>query len=278
MSNLPNCKRLEVRSSSIEGYGVFATEPIAKGEILEEVPFVLFPRYTALGKAVYDLLNASGFIAQKETHADNLRANLRFKDPLKYYFKWFPPVRIEGDQLHYSVLPLGFGPIYNTSNTDNNADWKIAEKTFTFSAVRDIAKDEEIRTFYGYFVTQEGASFGCETVFNLAMDKYEDKSIVKRLRFDSPHSEQMQQTPSHYKISQLISESKSGLTIARIAGLLPSEEEKEAIDIPEDSPSLFIYQKLVEFKKSPFPMIKIYFSFEQEDDGSPRTESVTFQK
>ncbi len=278
MSNLPNCKRLEVRSSPVEGFGVFATESIAKEEILEEVPFVLFPRYTLLGKSVYDLLNASGFLAQKEKHSDNLRANLKFKDPDKYYFKWFPPVISEGEQLHYSVLPLGFGPIYNTSNTDNNANWTVTEKTFIFRADRDIAKDEEIRTFYGYFVAQDGATFPCESVFNLAIDSFEGKSRIRKVRFDSTHSEQSKQTPSHFKVTQLVSESKNGLAIPRMAVLLASGEEKESIDIPADSSSRFIYQKLAEARKSPFPIIRIDFSFEHKDDGSPRTESVTFQK
>ena len=278
MNNLPNCKKLEIRSSSVEGYGVFATDPIPKGEILEEVPFVLFPRYTSLAKSMYDLLNASGFLAQKEKHADNLRANLKFKEPEKFYFKWFPPIKADGDQPFYSVLPLGYGPIYNSSNTDNNADWKVNEKTFIFRAERDIAKDEEIRTFYGYFVAQDGATFNCDHVFNLAVDSFEGKNRVRRVRFDSIHSEQSKQTPSHFKITQLISESKNGLAITRIAGLLPSGEEKEGVDIPEDSPSRFIYERLAGFKKSPFPIVKIDFSFEHKDDGSPRTESVTFQK
>ena len=278
MSNLPNCKKLEVRSSPLEGYGVFATEAIAKGEVLEEVPFILFPRYTHLVKSMYELLNASGFLAQKEKHADNLRANLKFKEPEKYYFKWFPPVQADGDQPSYSVLPLGYGPIYNTSNTDNNAEWKVTEKTFIFRADRDIAKDEEIRTFYGYFVTEDGGTFNCDAVFDLAIDQFEGKSRVRKVRFDSVHSEQSKQSPSHFKITQLISESKSGLSIVRMGALLTNGEEKDTIEIPEDSSSRFIYQKLAEARKSSFPVIRFDFSFEHKDDGSPRTESVTFQK
>ena len=276
--NLPNCKRLEVRASSVEGFGVFATEPIFKGEILEEVPFVLFPRYTGLGKAVYDLMNASGFMAPNEQHSDNLRANLKFKDPEKYYFKWFPPVQTGTNPSFYNVLPLGFGPIYNTSNTDNNADWKVTERTFIFHAERDIAKDEEIRTFYGYFVAEDGAIFTCDFVFNLAIDLVEGRGRVRKIKFDSIQSAQTKQTPSHFKVSQLISESKNGLTIARIAALLPDGEEKGNVEMPLDSSSRLLYQKLGEFKQSPYPMVKIDFQYEHKDDGSLRTESVTFQK
>jgi len=180
---LTHCHRLEVRDSPIEGFGVFATDFIPAGTVLEEVPFVLFPRYTNVANGFYNFLQLNNFLSDKEKHLENLRQNLGFKEPEKYFFKWHPKVQFDGDSM-YTVLPLGFGPVYNSSNTNNNADWVINDRTFTFSAERDIQKDEEIKTFYGYFMAENGATHDCDTVFNFALDPDKEGRIaLYALRF-----------------------------------------------------------------------------------------------
>jgi hypothetical protein len=277
---LPNCKRIEVRSSPIDGFGVFATDDIAKGEVLEEIPFVLFPRYTQLGKQLFDMLHGQGYISSKEKYIENLRMNFRFKEPEKYYFKWFPPVALEGDQTAFTVLPLGFGPIYNTSNTDNNAGWQVKEKTFVFRAERDIKKDEEIRTFYGYFVTENGAIFNCDTVFNLGLDVIEGRVQCKMIRFATIEQfEQGKQNPIYMRLAQLFSESKTGsLFINRLSACLPNLEEKAAIDITPEFPLSAVYQKIFEFRQSQFPIIKINFEYENKMSGAKTIEPLLFRK
>lgn len=276
---LAHCKKIEVRESPIEGFGVFATDEIKAGEILEEIPFVLFPRYHNLAKPIFDLLNSAGFVSSKEKYTENLRQNLKFKEPEKYYFKWFPPVSLEGEQTAYTVLPLGFGPIYNTSNTDNNAGWQIKEKTFSFRAERDIRKDEEIRTFYGYFVGNDGAIFNCDTVFNLGLDTFDGKHFVKMARFGAVEQfEAARVNPAFNRLAQILAASKQGLQIKRLGALLPNGEEKAAIDISNDVPLTAVYQKLAEFRNSQLPLTRISFEYENKENGLVQSESIIFKK
>jgi hypothetical protein len=280
MSNaLPHCQKLEIRNSPIEGFGVFATADIARGEVLEEIPFILFPRNTALGKAIFDLLGQTGYLSQKEKYFENLRANLKFKDPEKYYFKWFPQVGFEGDPIAYTVLPLGNGPIYNTANIDNNAGWIVKEKTFVFKAEKDIKKGDEIRTFYGYFVSQDGAIFNCDQVFNLALETYDGVTKCKMVRFGS--NEQFvaaQQNPFFIRIGQLFSSAKDGLIITRIAAALPDGSEKAATDFTQEVPLNVLYQKLLEFKMSQFPLFRITVKYNDSSTGIEHSEVLTFRK
>jgi hypothetical protein len=276
---LAHCKKIEVRESPIEGFGVFATDDIARGEILEEIPFVLFPRYHNLAKPIYDLLTNTGFVSSREKYHENLRQNLKFKEPEKYYFKWFPPVSLEGEQTTYTVLPLGFGPIYNTSNTDNNAGWQVKEKTFIFRAERDIKKDEEIRTFYGYFVGNDGAIFNCDQVFNLGIDTDNGRCVFKMARFGTVESfEAAKANPSFGRLAQLLAVSKNGLYLKRIAALIPTGEEKAAFDVPTDIPLTPLYAKVQEFRNSPFPLVRFTFEWENKENGLVQSEQIIFRK
>ena len=91
------------------GRGVFAGEVIKKGEIIEVAPILI--------------LDFSDFIDTKW--------NLLFE----YYF-WMDD---------FVVLALGYGSLYNHSK-NFNARYKInkEEQIITFTATRNIAKDEEI--------------------------------------------------------------------------------------------------------------------------------------
>jgi hypothetical protein len=280
MSNaLPNCGRLEVRNSPVEGFGVFATADIKAGEVLEEIPFILFPRYTQLGKGIYDYLANAGFLAQKEKYFDNLRTNLKFKDPEKYYFKWFPQVGFEGDPIAYTVLPLGNGPIYNTANVDNNANWTVKDKTFIFRAEKDIKKDEEIRTFYGYFVSQDGTIFNCDQVFNLALENYNGIVKCKMIRFGSVEQfEAGKQNPAFQALSRIFTVARDGAFLARIAAILPDGAEKAVTEFANEAPMSVIYQKLLEFRMSQFSLFKISFRYTDSATGTEQTEVIVFRK
>ena len=86
-----------------------------------------------------DFLGNEELLAERWSYEKNLRENLRFKLPEKYYFKWSPvfPMLL-GKKIEFTVLPLGNGPIYNSSNVSNNAGWKIDDQLFTFVAEKDI--------------------------------------------------------------------------------------------------------------------------------------------
>jgi len=91
------------------GKGVFAKEFIKKSEVIEVAPILV--------------LQFNDFIDTKW--------NLLFE----YYF-WLDD---------FVVLALGYGSLYNHS-TNANARYKIDKKkqTITFTATRDILKDEEV--------------------------------------------------------------------------------------------------------------------------------------
>jgi hypothetical protein len=262
-TKLHNCGRLEVRQSSIEGYGVFATEEIKQGEILEEIPFILFPQYTALGKNFYEYLDASNLLKENVKTTEFLRKNLKFKEPEKYYFKWSPPEpNINGENITYCVLPLGFGPIYNSSNTENNAGWQIDDNLFTFIAEKDIQKDEEVRTFYGYFLGDDGSIWNADQVFFFGMDKDgEGKVRLKSLRFNSQEAVEKSKKDTGFSMLQsILAENNKGVVLKKINGITTTGEKKFSFEFPEYYPLRFFYAKINEFKRSTLPMVE--FSIE----------------
>ena len=93
----------------VSGRGVFAGENIRKGEIIEVAPILI--------------LEFTDFIDTKW--------NLLFE-----YFFWMDD---------FVVLALGYGSMYNHSK-DPNCEYKINKeyKIITFTAIKDISKDEEI--------------------------------------------------------------------------------------------------------------------------------------
>jgi len=132
--------KIEVRKSNIHGYGVFATDFIKKGEILEECHLIVISHMWIGGYS---------------------------EDS---YVFGYPKGRldpIEKSESPLMVLPTGFGAIYNTSedaygananwtNSGNDKHWEThwppngpkSDNIFIFTAVKDIQKDEEILIDY----------------------------------------------------------------------------------------------------------------------------------
>ena len=106
-------RKITVKNSGKMGRGVFATEDIRKGEVIEVAPVI---------------------VLQFEDFVDT-RWNLLFE----YYF-WLD---------HEVVLALGYGSIYNHS-LKPNAEYKIdiKKKSITFTAIKDIKRGKEI--FFNY--------------------------------------------------------------------------------------------------------------------------------
>ena len=108
--------KIEVRSSKIHGYGVFAKKNIKKDELLEECHYIVVD------------------YSSKVQH---------------FYFSW---PRGKGLFEKY-VIALGYGTIYNGCEPgDEHANWKTDTDNdiFEFYAVKDIKKDEEILIDYSY--------------------------------------------------------------------------------------------------------------------------------
>ena len=276
---LNNCGKLEVRRSEIEGFGVFATDFIPKGSILEETPFIIIPENAKLGKGMYEYLSTSEWISQYAKFSDSLRLNLGFKNPEKYYFKWTPPHQPFPDKpIEFTVLPLGNGCIYNSSNTKNNAGWLIKDKLFIFRAESDIAKDEEIMTFYGYFLSESGTIYNCEDVFFLALDKSEDSVKLKTFRFPSMQLlEESRNHPSYINGDTHIKASKVGLTILSISSTNRSMEDQKSITIPSNASIDFIYSRLSESKKSGLAFSRIHVGYKKIDDDKTIQDVLIFK-
>jgi SET domain-containing protein len=109
--------KIYVDKSPIHGWGVFASQDIETGEIIEEVPLLELP-----------------------INKDEVTSLL-----IDYRFNW--PQGVEWDK---QVVGLGFGSLYNHSN-DANAYWvsDLEKKTFKFISNKKISSGDEIFIWYG---------------------------------------------------------------------------------------------------------------------------------
>jgi len=106
--------KIYVDDSSVHGRGVFCSETIKAGEIIEECHFLIVPN------------------------------NIEYPGILKdHFFSW--PKNGEG-----LCICLGFGSIFNHSDDSFNADWvtDIQKNKIIFFATKEISTGEEIFTNY----------------------------------------------------------------------------------------------------------------------------------
>jgi SET domain-containing protein len=106
--------KIYVDDSSVHGRGVFCSETIKKGEILEECHFIKIPSELEYPEILFNHL-----------------------------YSW--PKRGEG-----LCVCLGFGSIYNHSDFEFSADWETdtQKNKIIFFALREITPGEEIFTNY----------------------------------------------------------------------------------------------------------------------------------
>ena len=98
------------------GRGVFAKVNIRKGEVIEICPVIVTPEDQE------DIIDATMFI--------------------NFTFRW------KGKEM---AICLGFGSIYNHSYHPNaKFDTDVKQKLMTFTALKDIKKDEEITINYNF--------------------------------------------------------------------------------------------------------------------------------
>lgn len=273
---LPNSyENIEIRHSPIEGYGIFAKNDIPNDTILEEIPFIMWPRQNvAFADRVHRILDEGNLLSEREQYFEHIRKVFSFKHPDKYYFKWYPShaPSFKGEQVVFSVIPLGFGPIYNSHNTDNNAGWSIREKTFVFKSIRDIKAGEEVCTFYGYFLSETGEVYDTSTVFGLGFSKMDDGHIYFRaIRFSSDEEKaQRMKEAGFLKLAELLTKSQRTLRLKRIS-IIENNVEKHPFEFPEGFPLDFHFKKLREFRGSRFQNIKLNFTWKE---GKEKAEVI----
>ena len=112
---------IEVRSSDLHGYGVFASRNIAEGETIEECVY-----FTIDFKIEDEKLNRYVFRRPYEPNSLNWMAS-RFLN--------------QAD----SAIVLGFGSIYNHSKEPNINYVQVPEdRIYKFFTTRPVSKDEEL--------------------------------------------------------------------------------------------------------------------------------------
>jgi hypothetical protein len=272
-TTLPNCyDKLAVRQSPLEGFGVFATDKIPAGTILEETPVIVWPQSVQLAERFYEIMRSDNLISEKETTKDNLRTMFGLKHPTKYYFKWFPPntPREGPDVIEFQCLPLGYGPIYNSANGINNAIWEVKEKTFIFRTIKDVEEGEEIQTFYGYMVAEDGTTFNVPEVLGLGLELAPSRTgdsntlgvYLRSIRFsgEADKNEKLK-SEGYNKIANALAAGGTFVKLNKITAIEDDGTEKHPFDFPETFPLKFSFMKLQEFKQTRFKQIKIYYSY-----------------
>mgnify|MGYP003344471530 CR=1 FL=1 len=278
-SSLHFSSKIEIRKSEIQGFGVFAKEDIKKGEILEESPFVYFPSYLFSAKAIFQQLKQDDLLNHNQHLIDSIVKNCGLRDAEDYYFKWVPKYQPENQDISVTVLPFGFGPIYNTSNSSNNADWKIENDLFVFSASEDIPKDREILTFYGYFLDENGTKFECDDVYNLALDKLGGLVSFKSLRFGNLVSHlNAKNNPFFSQIINILNKCASPVRIKKISVFNESGAEQANIKIPTTVSLKDLFGKLKECKNSSFAKIEFVFEFLDKESSLIKEEKGIWLK
>jgi SET domain-containing protein len=105
---------IKVKRIEGKGRGVFARRPIRKGEVIERVPVLVL--------SIEEVRNGSGWTGLAG-----------------YCFEWGRGT---------VALALGYGSLYNHSYQPNARYDDVNPRTKVFSALRDIAKGEEITVNY----------------------------------------------------------------------------------------------------------------------------------
>jgi SET domain-containing protein len=122
-------RRLENRGRG--GRGVFAIRDIPAGTVIERAPVILIPREQVFGDSV---------VARRSARIS------------WYVFGW------EGvTKRNYVALALGYGSIYNHSDTPNATTEPEPPDVMGFHAIRDIASGEEITINYNDGCSEERA-------------------------------------------------------------------------------------------------------------------------
>jgi len=156
--------------------GVFSREDLEAFEVLEEVPFVSIDFYYQ-GQKIFNFLRSDPEIGSGHLNtAASFGQALGLRSVEEYMFDWSDG---SGNSPSFPVIPLGNAAIYNSSPTPN-AEWLLTKDSFIFRTIKEIKKGEEVRTFYGYFLTESGRKITAKKVLGMYVEINEDDRICLR--------------------------------------------------------------------------------------------------
>ncbi|KAL6703212.1 hypothetical protein ACN47E_010074 [Coniothyrium glycines] len=130
---LERCAHLVIKSDTPKGRGVFATENIPSGTVIDICPVLL------LG------------IQENKDHIEQTSL-------FHYTYNW-PIVNQNGEPNVTQAVIFGLGSMFNHSTQGQNVGWLRDSKRLiiTYRALRDIARGEELCISYGNHLTFEDA-------------------------------------------------------------------------------------------------------------------------
>ena len=132
---------IEIRKSPIHRYGVFATDDIKNGTIIEEVLFILLTD-DYFGNDL-DIIDDYIFGSNETPEQLSELTAGEIGKIRQWAFR-------REDKPNKSFLAFGYAPVYNHSSEPNiQADLVIEDDILMFTTIKDIKKDEELFHDYG---------------------------------------------------------------------------------------------------------------------------------
>ena len=97
----------------------------------------------------------------------------------EYIFNWDNGDADDPSKPSFAAIPLGNGCIYNSSPIPN-AEWFTTTDSFIFRTLDKIKQGKEIRTFYGYFLSDSGRKITAGDVLYLYVEMNEQNRLCLR--------------------------------------------------------------------------------------------------
>lgn len=132
LDDFPVPSKIQIRQSELSGYGVFATEFIPEGEVVEVCAYAQM----------------------------NHRSKEKILDPVIRQLLYTVPCGCETCKAagrHFAII-TGNASLYNHGSEEErnvNMKWDHSSRTVQFIAVKDINKDDELLNYYGPQYTEE---------------------------------------------------------------------------------------------------------------------------
>lgn len=151
--------KIAVRKSKVKGRGVFATQDLEEGEVIEECHFIISgcPKEMQdkeLLRYVFSIFHDKKLSPEKKQGLDFMHKLAMVLDDEQFQNSFIEQIKELGyediSEIFSSATVLGFGMIYNHSK-HNNIEYSIDYKDFVFryTTNQKIKKNQELFINYG---------------------------------------------------------------------------------------------------------------------------------